>query len=167
MIVERLSQATLDDAINLAHSVFDYLVSGPNPPELALRASLNTRDGQTFLRREGIERLEYYVAREDATGMVVGLIGAYELVDDPPETVWVGWFCVRQGFRGQGLGEMLLQGAIQRAQASGYNVMRLYTSEHPNEAPAQVLYEKLGFKITRTQAVPGKSYRLLFRERAL
>jgi ribosomal protein S18 acetylase RimI-like enzyme len=50
---------------------------------------------------------------------------------------------VRQAFRSRGLGEHLIEAAIQAARRAGYDALRLDTL--PSMAAAQGLYRKLGF----------------------
>ena len=50
---------------------------------------------------------------------------------------------VRPAFRGWGLGEHLIEAAIQAARGAGYTALRLDTL--PSMATAQGLYRKLGF----------------------
>ncbi len=167
MMIESLSQDNLADTIKLVRKVFTLEASLPNPPEKALRVSLDFDRNKELLKELGIRKLAYYVALNEATKHVMGVIGQYEEYRDPPDTVWVGWFCVDPEFRGQHLGESLLTWNMQNAKEKGYKTMKLYTTDHPSMKAAQGLYNKLGFEVTKVQPVEGKKYNLLYRERQL
>ncbi len=167
MIIEALSQETLAETITLVHKVFTYEASTTNLPERALRASLHLQENQELLQAQGVRKLEYYVALDEATKQVMGVIGQYEQAEDPSAIVWVGWFCVDPAFRRQRVGESLLTWNMQHARENGYTTMKLYTSDHPREAAAQGLYHKLGFEVTNVQPLEGTEYHLLYRERQL
>jgi GNAT superfamily N-acetyltransferase len=167
MRIEQLSQEKLADAIKLVHKIFAYEASWDNPPGTFLRASLHPEENKELLQERGIRRLEYYALQDEKTDRVIGVIGQYENSEDSPDIVWVGWFCVDPDFQGQKLGELLLTWNMQNAREKGYKTMKLYTSDHPREAKAQGLYNKLGFEINRVQSIPDTQYNLLYRERPL
>ncbi len=167
MIRESLSHERLAETINLVNTVFAYEASTTRLPERALRASLHPEENQAFLQEHGVRKVAYTVALDDAMKQVIGVIGQYEEENDPPEIVWVGWFCVDPAFRGHHVGEALLTWNMQDARDKGYTTMKLYTSDHPREQAAQGLYEKLGFRVTAVQPIEGTAYHLLYRERQL
>lgn len=77
----------------------------------------------------------------------VGLTGLYEYIRGI-DIVWLGWFGIMPDERRKGYGEYLLAWTIEEAQRMEKKRLRLYTStDHPE---AQFLYEKLGFKVFRT-----------------
>jgi hypothetical protein len=78
--------------------VFTHEASTTNFPEIALRASLHPDENKAFLQERGVRKLAYYVALDEATNYVMGVIGQYEESGDPPDIVWVGWFCVDPAF---------------------------------------------------------------------
>ena len=167
MIIEPLSEAHLAETIHLVHQVFPHEASTSNPPGNALKASLHVNECQELLKERGIRKLAYYMALDETTNHVLGVIGQYELDGDLPDLVWVGWFCVDPVCRGQKVGESLLRWNMQHAKAHGYTLMKLYTSDLPSEQAAQGLYQKLGFEVKQVQVVEGTGYHLLFRERSL
>ncbi len=75
MIVEPLSQDNLADTIKLVRKVFTLEASLPNPPEKALRVSLDFDRNKELLKELGIRKLAYYVALNEATKHVMGVIG--------------------------------------------------------------------------------------------
>jgi ribosomal protein S18 acetylase RimI-like enzyme len=158
MIVVALSQEHLAETITLVQNVFTLEASLPTPPETALRVSLAGDRKKELLQRLGIRQLAYFVALDDATKAVRGVIGQYEEEGDPPNLVWVGWFCVDPAFRGQHLGEALLLWNMHDAKRKGYTRMKLYTTDHPSMKAAQGLYENLGFAVTHVQPIENTNY---------
>jgi ribosomal protein S18 acetylase RimI-like enzyme len=167
MVITKLSHEFLAATITLVNKVFAYEASTTNLPERALRASLNPEENQALFKDQGVRKVAYYVALDDATEKVLGVIGQYEEDGDPPEIVWVGWFCVDPAYRGHHVGEALLTWNMQNARENGYTTMRLYTSDHPREQAAQGLYQNLGFEVTRVQPLEGTEYHIIYRERQL
>ena len=167
MKIEELSHETLAETIALVNQVFAYEASTAQLPERALRASLDLKENQAFMQEQGIKALVYFVARDDATNHVLGVIGQYVKEADPPGIVWVGWFCVDPAFRRHHVGEALLTWNMHEAKKRGYTTMKLYTSDHHREQAAQGLYEKLGFAVTNVQPLGETDYHLLYRERQL
>lgn len=163
MHIERLSQEKLAATIRLTQNVFPYEANFP--PENALRISLQ-EENKGLSKELGTRKLEYFLLLDDQKEDILGLIGQYEKQEDPPDVVWIGWFCIDPAHQGKKLGEFLLKWNMQNAKEKGYTTMKLYTSEHPNERKAQRLYNKLGFQITSIQPVE-KGYAILYRERQL
>ena len=94
--------------------------------------------------------LKYWVAVNN-NGDVCGICGLYTYKNDEHEAVWLGWFCVSQNLRGQGIGQKLIEYSIAEARKYNKKYFRLYTSTDPNEAAAQSLYEKYGFKVVKQE----------------
>ena len=105
--------------------------------------------------------LEQWVAVNER-GDVVGTIGLYTYKKDAHEAVWMAWFCVDPAARGQGIGKRLIACASEHARARGARYFRLYTSTMPNEAAAQIVYEKHGFRLTHEKRRPF--CKILYRE---
>ena len=110
------------------------------------------------------ELLRYWVAVSEA-GVVCGIVGLYTTPDTEHDCDWLSWFCVDPGQRGQGIGGILIEFAIEQAKARGKKMLCLYTSNDPNEAAAQVLYEKYGLKIVKEKR--HMSYTTYYRARTL
>ncbi len=113
----------------------------------------------------GVKKLIGYWVATDAGGQVVAITGLYEYVADAADAVWLGWFCVAPEARHSGMGSRLLDFAIEKARETGKRCLRLYTSTDPNEAAAQMLYEKKGFLVTREER--QRAATLIFREKRL
>jgi len=96
------------------------------------------------------------------SGEVLGTTGLYAYTKDEDEAVWLAWFCVAPGQRGQGIGKRLVEHSIEMARAQNKRYFRLYTSTIPGEAAAQGLYEKYRFRITKKKN--RLFYHLLYRE---
>ncbi|KKL63194.1 hypothetical protein LCGC14_2177490, partial [marine sediment metagenome] len=136
----------------------------PDGMSKALRSSLEREDQdlRAWLQSKGCKTVSYWIAVEGA--QVVGITGLYAKLEDESEAYWLAWFCVDPARRRQGLGWRLLGHSIDIARAGGKRFLRLYTTTAPNEAVAQVLYEKLGFRITHAEPDPGTPYNLLHKE---
>jgi len=108
--------------------------------------------------------LEYYVA-VDENDHLCGTTGFYSNKEDEDVAIWLSWFCVDPEYRGRGIAKQLIEFSIEEAKRRGYKCFRLYTSDDPNEANAQFLYEKYGFKVTGEEQKNG--YTIFYREKLL
>lgn len=153
-----LSNENLEKVLALTNSVFPREAKR-GWPEMAYRASLATKKSTHF------NFLKYYVAYRNS--VIIGTAGLYRQWNDPKNVIWLGWFCVNPKARGNGYGRAILEYTIGKAQREGSKIFKLYTSRDPNEAVAQILYEKLGFKITHEENEPGEPYTTIFRERKI
>jgi GNAT superfamily N-acetyltransferase len=61
---------------------------------------------------------------------------SYSSKEDNNEKVWLGWTCVDPAVRGQEIGRKLVNFAIGKARSESKKFLRLYTSNHPNQAIA-------------------------------
>lgn len=163
MLIEPLSHETLDEAINLINRVFPYqtLIE-----RFSLRASLFKdywfyKIGFWLAR---VTQLNYWVAIEERSKQVIGTTGLYCYSKDEAEAYWLAWLCVDPACRGQGIGKKLLDFSVDKAKAAGKRFLRLYTSTDPNEAAAQILYEKYGFRITGEEKIWGDIHKRIYRE---
>ncbi|MCL2377486.1 MAG: GNAT family N-acetyltransferase [Defluviitaleaceae bacterium] len=120
---------------------------------------------KTLLKLYGYMAVFRYWVALNENDEICGTTGLYAEKDDFHEALWLSWFCVNPNMRGQGIGKQLLEFSIDTAREYKKKYLRLYTSDDPNEAAAQFLYEKYGFRIVRTEKKRG--YTLLYRELAL
>ena len=106
--------------------------------------------------------LDFWGAIDRQTGTLLGTTGLYQYTHDATEAVWLAWFCVAPEVRRRGIGSQLLDFSIEQAKRTGLQVLRLYTSDRPNEAAAQVLYESRGLKIAAKKWRP--LHTIIYRE---
>jgi GNAT superfamily N-acetyltransferase len=126
----------------------------------------NSRLVRLVFRALGVHELHgYWVATDERQVNVVGIAGLYSYNKDTEDAVWLGWYCVAPQARGTGVGGKVLDFAIDRARETGKRSLRLYTSTDPNEATAQHVYEKKGFRVVDMK--PGRNTTLIFREKSL
>lgn len=139
----------LTASIDLANSVF-WLEAKKKYPEIAFSASIGIEPHSSYVTEKGTDDLHYWIAKED--GKVLGTVGLYHELETP-DRIWIGWFCVSPDARGKGIGRKLLQFTVNRAKSDKeYKEIWLYTSRDPNEAAAQILYDKMGFQIMTEEA---------------
>jgi ribosomal protein S18 acetylase RimI-like enzyme len=99
----------------------------------------------------GVSSLSNFWVALDSEKNVLGTTGIYTYSKDENEAVWLAWFCVDPEQRGKGIGKLLIEYSINKAKKLNKKYFRLYTSTDPNEAAAQNLYEKYGFKIVKEE----------------
>jgi GNAT superfamily N-acetyltransferase len=87
----------------------------------------------------------------------IGVMGLYQLVDSPPDVVWVGWFGLRPKHRRQGWGKIMINHLKEYAVNFGFKQLWVYTN-YPNLA-AISFYEDSGFvKLgAAAEVCPGKT----------
>lgn len=73
----------------------------------------------------------------------MGIIGLYRYPDDP-DSAWLGWFGIREGFRRRHLGSVALKRFEEMAISGGYRFARLYTDALNNDA-AIAFYQANGY----------------------
>lgn len=166
MLIQPLSHVTLHGAISVLDRTFP---SKTIFEQMSLRACLNRNKliYRLGFLIAGVQQLNYWVAvdnREPQSPQVVGLIGLYNHREDADEALWIAMFCVDPACRGQGIGKDLLNFAINKAKLAGKRYLRLYTSTDPNEAKAQTIYDKVGFRIIDRRPIPGEPCDRIYRE---
>ena len=123
--LERITENNLDFAVRVQAELF--------PGE-----SAKTNYTESLSKGSGYE---YDLIYKD--GQCVGIIGLYRYPEDP-ESAWLGWFGIREGFRRQHLGSAALRMFEERAAAKGYRFARLYTDAQNNEI-AIAFYKANGY----------------------
>jgi GNAT superfamily N-acetyltransferase len=161
-----LSSENIDDAIRLVREVFPDDFDTDDSPEVAYRVSVDGEAHKEFITRHRLDILKYFIVKNEEQ-KTIGVTGWYTVLDEPKDIIWLGWYCVSKEERRKGFGKEILEWTIDRARDMGYKRMRLYTTTHPGEATAQILYEKLEFKLYATETTPGVDYTTLFREKEL
>ena len=106
--------------------------------------------------------LDFWGAIDPGTGRLLGTTGLYQYTCDAREAVWLAWFCVEPEVRRRGIGSRLLDFSIEEARRTGLEYLRLYTSDMPSGAAAQVLYESRGLRVTGRKR--RLSYSVVYRE---
>ena len=88
-----------------------------------------------------------------------------------PNRIWfIDWFAVNPKYRGNHLGLDLISIAEKRAKKLKIEWLNVYTSTSPDEAAANSLYEKVGYKITEkipVQNADGTWVEDLYRQKHL
>jgi ribosomal protein S18 acetylase RimI-like enzyme/pimeloyl-ACP methyl ester carboxylesterase len=165
--IEKLTKDSLGKAGELADSVFP---TAKVPPSMGLKASLDDTVLQDLNDNHAgkFNWLKYWVAVDDKTQKIIGVIGVYEEWEDSEEACWLGWYGVDPEYRGKGIGSQLLDFAITKARNRNKQYLRLYTSTEENEKAAQSIYEKYGFRVMRGRPREKKdNYEIFYRELAL
>ena len=143
MTIEPLSFDRLEEANTLRNSVFKYLSVAEKK---TLDASIDAQHSSIVFKQLALQSLEYWVAIYE--NKVVGLIGLYEETSDHEDSIWLGWYCVDEKYRGLTIGKKLISFAIEEAKKKNKYFLKLYTTLHDEYAVARDLYEKLGFFVT-------------------
>ena len=159
MEIKPLSKQTLDDVVNLVNGVFPN--QGFEPAWISLKGSLGMHPYDWLVHFVGrVPWLTYWVAKEEER--VVGVVGHYAYKKDEHEASWIGWMCVHPDYRGRGIGRDLLYLVLEEAKRLGKPYLRLYTSTDPNEAVANIMYDKLGFVLFGEKK--ARPYTILFKQ---
>ncbi len=163
MLIKQLSRKELNEAIQLVNKCFPYQswLERTSLPASLFQDNLTCKIKFLFAK---VTQLNYWVGIDEKSQKVIGTTGLYSYKKDEAEAYWLPMFCVDPAFRGQGIGKKLLNFSIDKARADGKKFLRLYTSNDPNEAAAQILYEKSGFVITGEEKVEGTPYKKIYRE---
>lgn len=155
-----LSEKYLEAAVKMVNEVFPEDAEAIWNPEKSLPLSLRPQSEP----KEDVF-VDYWILLNERDE-VIGVTGMYRLKDDPKDVVWLGWYCLRNDQRGKCFGKELLEWTVSKAKERGFRKMKLYTSTDPNEAVAQILYDKLEFNIVGEDEGDG-IHKTLYREKIL
>jgi len=139
------SDELMGQAESLVRSVFRWMTPIERFSFIAIRDTTSIA-GRLLMFLAGVKDKVAFDVYVDGSDLVLGTTGLYRYKKDADEAVWVAWFCVDPKARGRGIGQALIDHTVSRARNAGFNRIRLYTSTDPNEASAQRLYEKNGFR---------------------
>jgi len=169
--IEEISLNNIQKASQLANNVFN---SREVLPSVAFEASLNDIKFKLFKKELFDEHeinlidLDYWVAIDGNSNEVLGVIGLYSTEDDHDESSWISWFCIEKRYRGKRIGTKLLEYVIKRSREDMKSYIRLFTSTDPKEAAAQILYNKMGFRIMEERGRKKRGiYEIFYRELSL
>ncbi len=154
----------MDKAESLVRSVFKWMTPIERFSLLAIKYPESIA-GRLWMSFAGIKDKVAFDVYLDEDNGVIGTTGLYRYKRDADEALWVAWFCGDPKARGRGIGQALIDHTVMLARNAGYDRIRLYTSTDPNEAAAQRLYEKNGFK--KIGRKKGLFATKLFREKHL
>ncbi len=149
-MIEPISVKNIEKMQELLKLVFPYCKSRKYPPEQSVYLSL-INDKNYFIDEKIINE-EFFVAIDGQS--VTGTTGLTLYQHDNPLCCWLGWFCVDPFHRGRNIGKRLLEWTLNRAQSRGFKNLKVETSDHENEAGAQLLYDSLGIKVFGTKPAP-------------
>jgi ribosomal protein S18 acetylase RimI-like enzyme len=137
-IIESLSKSNLKSALQLRNTIFQDL-SKCDKETLEASLDINNEKYKNCLSKNQISYLEYFVMQEPKTKQVIGLTGLY--VENDNNECWLGWFCVDENYRNNGLGQKLLDFSISRAKELKKKILKLYTYNSEEYKSAIKLYE--------------------------
>ena len=158
------SDELMGQAESLVRSVFRWMTPIERFSFIAIRYP-NSIAGRWLMFLAGVKDKVAFEVYVDEAHQVLGTTGLYRYNSDADEAVWVAWFCVAPKARGRDVGQALMDHTVARARKAGFHRIRLYTSTDPNEAAAQRLYEKNGFKEIGCEK--GLFATTIFREKTL
>ncbi len=165
-VIEPLSFRTLLPALRLVDRVFERREQGQERADVFFTASLFA-GGRFYLRKKGYPSVQYWVAKDKATGQIYGTVGLYTRTDDL-DAYWGGWMCVDPKERGKAIGHELAFKALSEARTNGdRKCVRLYTSTDPAESRAQEMYDRMGLRVYKEEADPLTGYTRLYRQMPL
>ncbi len=135
----------MKQAASLVRSVFRWMTPAERMSFVIIRDP-ESNLSRLLMNLAGLKDIIAFDVYVDDFRNVIGTTGLYRYKADAHEAVWLTWFCVLPKARGQGIGQALIDHAVAKAGDAGFSRIRLYTSTNPNEAAAQRLYKKNGFR---------------------
>ena len=159
-----LTKELLKKTIRVVDSVFYYEDELPN---IAFKASIDAVVFKKYIKEnKNIKQLEYFIAVNNKDE-VLGTTGLYTEYSDDRDTCWLGWYSVDKKHRCQGIGKKLLKYSITLAKKRSKKYIDVYTSTHPEEKVAQIVYEKYGFLKTNRKHIKESDCEIFFRRKKL
>ncbi len=143
--LDPIEPENLEQAVAIAQEIFPYEVhpEGGFWPETAYKMAIEAKDPKWV----------YHIVKCGMTA--VGITGHYP-DDDEPNTLWLGWFGIREGHRRQGHGLSALLETVLKMQSLGANKVKSYCGVRPEEAMAHPFYKLAGFNFVEEIEVEGK-----------
>ncbi len=89
----------------------------------------------------------YWVAKSDRTGEVIGIAGFSEFEGDSPEHAWLGWFFVKKELQGQRYGVRLLEHIAEELRRLNKTDLYVQTSDRPTMAGNTKFYDRNDFPV--------------------
>eukprot|EP00906_Rhabdomonas_costata_P024173 RCo034787 len=157
-VIVPLTAETLDRAIALLCSVFPYSEFLPpfRPHSEMIKEEL-TRciypEKYPPTEESPETDIEYWTVMDPSSGKVLGVCGLYKMPEDYDEAVWGGWLGVDPNCRGTGIGHRIVHHVLEKAKQKGVSFVRVYSSNHSNEAIANAMYRQIGAKLLADRTV--------------
>lgn len=155
-----VDKSNTEETIKLLNRIFPRDINRYNNPEIGIKCSQDPEKYKEYYEHFKLEWTNPFVLKED--GKIIGTTGIYHLNTDPDDTVWLGWFCIAPEHRGRGLGRKLLEWTMDLARSRSFRKLKLYTSDDPDLANSEILYDKLGFKEIGRE--PGDGETIIYKE---
>jgi ribosomal protein S18 acetylase RimI-like enzyme len=135
MIIKEIN--TLSPAIQKAIQHFiDLLVTTPY-----------TASQETLMKLVASENSHLFLAYDDSEN-IIGMLTVGIYYSSTGKKAWIEDVVVNNTYRGQGIGEKLVQHAINFAKTNDVNLLML--TSHPSRIAANKLYPKVGFNRRET-----------------
>ncbi len=148
-----LSASLMSNASRLVDTTFSHHKTKRYSPSDRIKKYLKSKEWK-FDEKEYVD-LKYFVLKPVGSLKVLGFVGFYRNKKDSPRKIWIDWLVVDPSSRGRGFGSLLVDFAIGYAKYRGNTFLLLYTTNHAEEAKAQTLYAKKGFRVKEVK--PGIS----------
>ncbi|RLA84627.1 MAG: hypothetical protein DRG78_00990 [Epsilonproteobacteria bacterium] len=145
--ITSLTKHTLESATSLRDKTFSHLKKHEKE---TLKASLDKSNYKKCFKQNELVDIEYFVMIDNDLEVVIGLTGIYTEITDTKDMCWLGWFCIDEGYRGQGLSKKLLDFSIEKARELNKSCLHLYTYDSKDYIPAIKLYEQYDFVVYDT-----------------
>ena len=167
ILIEQITKPNLDIGIAAGKILFPKDTEKINCPELPYRWSVQRKHPVTK-QKHGHNILVYYLIYNHQCE-VVALTGLYQEDGDPVDTCWLGWYGVLPEFRNRGYGKAVLEYTELLAKQFGKRVIKLWTTEEPDEAAAQFLFEKMNYAVIdrKLETIDHVTYNMLIRSKTL
>lgn len=140
---EKLSEKNpkdIEDAISLLDSIWQTAGGDLKSQFPALYPDVIHSDGLEYNKN-------YWVAKNEKTGEVLGITGFSEFSGDLPQHAWLGWFAVKPGLQGSRIGVKMLHHTIEELKKLGKTDLYVQTSDRPNMKGNSKFYERNGFSV--------------------
>lgn len=150
-----VTQESFDETLKLLNKVFKTFTEEENP-FVWYKVSLDPGKHADFMKTKGVRDVRYFSVIDKANKKVIGATGLYHLLRETPETVWLGFYCLDEKYRGQGIGKKILEWTVDKARNEGNTLLKLYTSPNEELEKAQEIYKKFGFIKTGEEEKNGE-----------
>jgi GNAT superfamily N-acetyltransferase len=151
-----LTNDRADETVQLVVDCFPEATEQKEYIHNSIHGELHPEDYKEFLAEYEFSEFDSQLLIKD--DVVIGMTGLYRKEsplyqenDNPENTRWLNWLCVKPDERGHGYGSMLFDLSMGQAIDQQRQALYIWTSEDKTEKRANEMYDKAGAVVVKRE----------------